>query len=93
MQKDISPIIAGVIFTMVQYYGSMPISIQRQYISDVIRSRVPVFSAYMRENKTIFAEAPQYLLPVVLYKRGSRKDIVSELELIVDELIVKTNEE
>lgn len=92
-QSDINPIIAGVIFTMVQLYGAMPISVQRQYISDVRRSHVPVFTAYMRENKSIFAEAPQYLLPVVLDKHGIRKDIVSELELIVDELIVKANEE
>ena len=92
-QSDINPIIAGVIFTMVQLYGAMPISVQRQYISDVRRSHIPVFIAYMRENKSIFAEAPQYLLPVVLDKHGARKDIVSELELIVDELIVKTNDE
>lgn len=91
-QVDINPVIAGVIFTMVQLYGSMPISVQRQYIGDVRRSNVPVFTAYMRENKSIFAEAPQYLLPVVLEKNGSRKDIVSELELIVEELITKTNE-
>ena len=92
-QYDINPIIAGVIFTMVQLYGAMPISVQRQYISDVRRSNVPVFAAYMRENKSIFAEAPQYLLPVVLDKHGARKDIVGEIESIVDELIVKTNEE
>lgn len=91
-QLDISPVIAGVIFTMVQLYGAVPISVQRQYISDVRRSLVPVFSAFMRENKTIFAEAPQYLLPVVLDKSGYRKDIVNELELIVNELIEKTYE-
>lgn len=92
-QKGINPIIAGVIFTMVQFYGAVPISVQRQYISDVKRSNIPVFEAYIRENKSIFAEAPQYLLPVVLDKHGSRKDIVNELELIVDELIGKTHEE
>ena len=92
MQSDIKPVIAGVVFTMVQYYGSMPISVQRQYISDVRHSPVPVFSAFMRENKTIFAEAPQYLMPVVLDKKGTRKDIVNELEMIVDELIERTNE-
>jgi chromosome partitioning protein len=92
-QKAINPLIAGVIFTMVQLYGAVPISVQRQYISDVKRSNVPVFDAYIRENKSIFAEAPQYLLPVVLDKNGSRKDIVNELELIVDELISKTHEE
>ena len=88
----INPMIAGVVFTMVQLYDSAPISVQRQYIQEVKHSEVPVFKAYMRENKSIFAEAPQYLLPVVLEKQGLRKDIVDELEQIVDELIVKTNE-
>lgn len=92
-QTNINPEIVGVIFTMVQLYSEMPISVQRQYISDVRQSRVPVFTSFMRENKTIFAEAPQYLLPVVLDKHGSRKDIVRELEQIVDELIEKTDEE
>lgn len=91
-QDTINPIIIGVVFTMVQLYDSAPISIQRQYIQEVKHSNVPVFKAYMRENKSIFAEAPQYLLPVVLEKRGPRKDIVVELERIVDELISKTND-
>lgn len=91
-QESINPIIAGVVFTMVQLYDSVPISIQRQYIQEVKHSDVPVFKAYMRENKSIFAEAPQYLIPVVLEKHGTRRDIVGELEQIVEELIVKTND-
>lgn len=93
-ETTINPEIAGVVFTMVQLYDSVPISVQRQYIQDVRHSKdpVPVFKAYMRENKSIFAEAPQYLLPVVLDKNGSRRDIVREMEKIVDELIDKTNE-
>ena len=91
--KIINPEIVGVIFTMVQLYNSAPISIQRQYMQDVRHSKdpVPVFKTYMRENKTIFADAPQYLLPVVLDKNSVRRDIVHEMELIVDELIEKTN--
>lgn len=91
-QMSINPVIAGVVFTMIQLYDSSPISIQRQYILEVKHSDVPVFKAYMRENKSIFAEAPQYLIPVVLEKHGTRKDIVGELEQIVEELIVKTND-
>ena len=90
-QEIINPLIAGVVFTMVQLYDSAPISVQRQYIQEVKHSNMPVFKAYMRENKSLFAEAPQYLLPVVLDKQGTRKDIVIELEQIVDELIEKTN--
>ena len=89
----INPEIAGVVFTMVQLYGAVPISVQRQYMQDVKHSQepVPVFKSFMRENKSIFADAPQYLLPVVLDKHGSRKDIVHEIEMIVAELIEKTN--
>lgn len=88
----ITPKIMGVVFTMVQLYGEFPISVQRQYIREVHRSGVPAFKSFMRENKTIFAEAPQYLVPVVVDKRGSRKDIVKEMENIVTELIEKIDE-
>lgn len=88
----IGPKILGVVFTMVQYYGELPIGMQRQYIREVHRSGVPTFKSYMRENKTIFAEAPQYLVPVVMDKRGGRRDIVKEMEDIVTELIDRTNE-
>lgn len=87
--EKINPSILGVVFTMVQLYNGVPISVQRQYMRDVTRSDFPVFKSYMRENKTIFAEAPQYLLPVVLDKCGSRRDIVHEMENIVRELIEK----
>ena len=88
----IRPKILGVVFTMVQLYGEYPISVQRQYIREVRRSGVPAFKSYMRENKTIFAEAPQYLVPVVVEKRGTRRDIVKEMEDIVTELIEKIDE-
>lgn len=88
----INPKILGVVFTMVQLYGEYPISVQRQYIREVNKSGVPAFKSYMRENKTIFAEAPQYLVPVVVDKRGGRKDIVKEMEDIVTELIEKIDE-
>lgn len=87
----ISTKIVGVVFTMVQLYNSQPINVQRQYIREVIDSGVPVFKSYMRDNKSIFAEAPQYLLPVVLNKRSNRTDIVRELENITKELKKKSH--
>lgn len=92
INDKINPEILGVIFTMVQLYGESPISVQRQYIREVQRSGVPTFKSFMRENKTIFAEAPQYLVPVVMDKRGGRRDIVQEMENIVTELIDRINE-
>lgn len=85
----IKPEIIGVVFTMVQYYGGIPISACRQYIEKTRELGFPVFDNYMRENKTMYADAPRYGLPVVLSYKRSQSDIVREIESIVDELEVK----
>lgn len=84
-EDSISPEILGVVFTMIQISGGRPISAQRPYISQTKRLGVPVFEAWIRENKTIFADAPQYGVPVVLnsYSPATHKDVVSELEEFV----------
>ena len=84
----IAPEIVGVVFTMVQFYGGVPISACRQYI-DQTRELFPVFDTYMRENKTLYADAPRSGVPVVLANKRTRADIVREVESIVDELEVK----
>lgn len=87
--ETIDPEIIGVVFTMVQFYGGLPINACRQYIDKTRELGFPVFDNYMRENKTLYADAPRLGVPVVLnYKRG-RADIVGEIEDIVDELEVK----
>lgn len=86
---SIYPEIVGVVFTMVQFYGGMPINACRQYIDKTRDLGFPVFDNYMRENKTLYADAPRYGIPVVLNYKRSRADIVREVESIVDELEVK----
>ena len=87
--ETIDPEIIGVVFTMVQFYGGLPINACRQYIDKTRELGFPVFDNYLRENKTLYADAPRLGVPVVLnYKRG-RADIVGEIEDIVDELEVK----
>ena len=85
--KAISPQILGVIFTMIQITSGQPISAQRQFISQTKRLGVSTFKTYFRENKTIFADAPQNLMPVVLnqYSNNTHSDVVSEIETFVDE--------
>jgi len=85
--KNISPEILGVIFTMIQITSGQPIAAQRQYISQTKRLGVNTFKNYFRENKTIFADAPQNLMPVVLnqYSNRTHSDVVSEIETFVDE--------
>jgi len=86
-EDPISPEILGVVFTMIQIYNNQPISTQRPYISQTKRLGVPVFDEQIRENKTIFADAPQQGVPVVLnrYGAGTYKDVVDELERFVTE--------
>ncbi|QFZ87005.1 AAA family ATPase [Variovorax paradoxus] len=83
----ISPQILGVIFTMIQITSGQPISAQRQFISQTKRLGVSTLDNYFRENKTIFGDAPQNLMPVVLnaYSNNTHSDIVNEIEAVVDE--------
>lgn len=85
--QPISPQILGVIFTMIQITSGAPIGAQRQFISQTKRLGVPTLENYFRENKTIFADAPQALMPVVLnaYSNNTHSDIVGEIEAVVDE--------
>lgn len=85
--ETISPEILGVIFTMIQITRGQPISAQRQFISQTKRLGVSTFNNYFRENKTIFADAPQNLMPVVLnhYSNITHSDVVNEIETFVDE--------
>ncbi|MEE4689005.1 AAA family ATPase [Pseudomonas alliivorans] len=85
--ESISPQVLGVIFTMIQITSGKPIAAQRQFISQTKRLGVPTLENYFRENKTIFADAPQALIPVVLnyYSSGTHSDIVTEIEEFVNE--------
>lgn len=85
--ENISPEILGVVFTMIQITSGQPIAAQRQFISQTKRLGVKAFDNYFRENKTIFADAPQNLRPVVLnhYSAGTRSDVVTEIESFVTE--------
>jgi chromosome partitioning protein len=87
--EKIHPQIMGVVFTMVQYYRGRPISSLRQFINQTTLLGVPVFENKMRENKTVFADAGQYSVPVVADKPGERPQIVEELESLTTEFINK----
>jgi chromosome partitioning protein len=91
----IDPQILGVLFTMVQFYGQEPITAHRGYMNQ-IRSLdgVPVFDSYIRENKTVFGEAPETLVPVVLqrYTAPTYTNIVDELERATAEFDRRLND-
>ncbi len=85
--STIAPNIMGVVFTMIQINRGRPISTQRPYIAQTKKLGVPVFDAWIRENKTQFGDAPEYGVPVVLqqYSGETYTNVVSELEEFVTE--------
>ena len=87
MAHPIDPKVLGVIFTMIQEYGG-PIAAHRQFISRVkTMPGLDVFSSYIKRNDTLFADAPQSGVPVVLngYSSGSHKSVVDGLEKVAAE--------
>lgn len=89
--SEVSPENLGVIFTMISVRNADPISALSQYIEQVGNQRIPTFDTYIRENKTIYADAPEYGVPVVL-KRVSGKtyqNVQKELETLTTELLEK----
>jgi chromosome partitioning protein len=83
----IKPTVLGIVFTMIQIYGGEPISSIRPFIAKTKKLGAPVFESQIRENKTIFSDAPQYGVPVILnlYSSGTHNDVVAGLESFVDE--------
>ena len=84
----IQPEILGVIFTMIQVYGGEPIGAQRQYMRPEAIP-VQVFCSTIRENKTIFADAPEDGIPVVLERPGRvpYSTVVKEMEELASEFL------
>lgn len=87
-EKRIAPKIVGVVFTMIQEYAGAPISAQRSYIAKVRSdSGLPVFRSYIKRNDTLFADAPQYGVPVVLtgHSNYSHQSVVDGIEEVASE--------
>lgn len=87
----ISPKFEGVIFTMVGIRYGVPYSAQQQFISQVERLNIPIMETIIRENKTIYADAPESGVPVVLedVKAETYQNVRSELEELTKEVRVR----
>lgn len=83
--------LVGVVFTMLNIYSGRPIQAQRTYISQVSRAGYTVFDNFIRNNNTLFANSPEYGVPVALDGDvdGIYLDIRGEIEEVVEELINK----
>ncbi len=90
--EETNPQLTGVVFTMINIYNGNPIQAQNTYIHQVSRAGYPVFDNFIRNNNTLFANSPEYGVPVALNTdiEGIYLDIRREVESVVDELISKT---
>ena len=81
----------GIVFTMVSIHNGIPISAQKQYIQQIVNSGVPTWSTQIRENKTIYADAPEYGIPVVLKEVSGKtyESVQEELQALTDEFLRK----
>jgi chromosome partitioning protein len=89
--KPINPEILGILFTMIMLRSGGPISAQEQYIQQVKMSKIPTLQTYIRENKTVYADAPEYGLPVVIKRVSGQTytDVQKELEALTTEVLGK----
>jgi chromosome partitioning protein len=85
--EAIAPKMLGVVFTMIQEYAGGPIASQRAFMGPNQTAGLSVFSDYIKRNDTLFADAPQYGVPVVLhgYASGSHQSVVQGLEGVTNE--------
>ena len=90
--KMAKPIFLGVIATMIAVRNDEPISAQKVYIQQLKRNGITIFESKIRENKTIYADAPEYGIPVVcqIVSSGSTYgQVVSELKDLTTEFTRK----
>lgn len=85
--EGISPKILGVVFTMIQEYGGQAMAAQRAFMGKHQTAGLKVYSSYVKRNDTLFADAPQYGVPVVLntYTSGTHQSVVDGLEGVTTE--------
>jgi len=86
--EDTSPNILGIIFTMLTMRQG-PISAQRQYIEQVKKLGLHTLKATIRKNDTIYADAPEYGVPVVLQRVSgiTYQAVQEELEALTTEVL------
>lgn len=89
--SPIDPKIVGVVFTMIEPRSGEPITALRPFIQRTKDLGLPVFQAWLRENKNFYADAPQYGVPVVLLdtSNDAQRSVVREIEEFATEFLTK----
>ncbi|MCM1201980.1 MAG: AAA family ATPase [Bacteroides fragilis] len=91
-RERVNPTFLGVIATMIAVRNNEPISAQKVYIQQLKRNKIDIFDSKIRENKTIYADAPEYGIPVVCQRvgvGGTYGQVVSELKDLTTEFMGK----
>jgi chromosome partitioning protein len=90
---EIRPSVLGVVFTMVQVYGGKLTSTNRDFITRTIEElNVPTFSAVLRFNQRLHADASQKGVPLAI-TRTAQGEVVLELSRLADEFLAKLDME
>jgi chromosome partitioning protein len=87
--KKIYPMPLGMIANMIGVRNGQPIAKQEHYISEVRNKGIHVFNSMIRDSKTIYADAPEDCMPVVLnnFSDDTFRKVKSELESLTSEFI------
>lgn len=87
--RKIMPKSLGVVATMVGIRDGDVISTQQPYLNEIRKMKVPILESKIRENKSIYADAPRYGIPVILDSQKSHNVIVDELKALTLEFMRK----
>ena len=86
--EAIDPGVLGVVFTMIQFAGEIPIIAVRNYVTHTEQYEVPVFRQMIRESKTLFATAGERGIPAVLLT-GGNPNVQHELRELATEFLTR----
>ena len=84
----IAPGILGVVFTMIQFVGDVPIMAVRNYVTHTEQYEVAVFRQMIRESKTLFATAGERGVPAVLLSNAN-PNVHHELRELATEFLTR----
>lgn len=88
--KKTNPKFLGVIATMISVRNNKPILAQQTYIQQLKRNGINMFTSMIRENKTLYADAPEYGIPVVCQNvslGSTYGEVVKELKNLTTEFM------
>ena len=86
--KEISPKFLGVVCNMVTRRKEGLISTEEYYLSQLKQGDIPVFNSMLRENKSVYGDAPKEGIPVAMRKLNSQyNEINKELDDLVNEFL------